>query len=225
MTAALTSVLTGLGPAALLVLFALVFAESGLLVGFFLPGDSLLFAAGLLTAAGLLQAPIAVLIVTIWVAAVLGDQTGYWIGGRLGRLRGRWLPRRHLAQAHVFFIRHGHVAVVLARFVPVVRTLTPVVAGAAAMPQRRFLAYNAAGGLAWSVVMCLAGYFLGGVPLVARHVDVLTVAVIVVSLLPAGTAVLRRRLLRQRAAELAPDALPDFPCSPCDDRNDEPVPL
>ena len=188
-----------LGPAAVLLLAAVVFAETGLLVGFFLPGDSLLFAAGLFVATGVVPVPLAVVVLVTFAAAVLGDQLAYTIGRRGGRsLLGSdrpWTRRmdHHLAAAAGFFERHGPKAVVLARFVPLARTFTPVVAGAAAMPRRTFTAYNMLGGLLWTAGMVLAGYLLGGVPLVARHVELMTVALASVSLIPAAAALLRRR--------------------------------
>lgn len=194
--------LSDLGPVAVLVLVAVVFAETGLLVGFFLPGDSLLFAAGLLVASGVLPVPLFVVIVATWAAAALGDQVAYWIGGRLGgRLftgRSRFISTKHVESARVFFEKHGHLAVILARFVPLARTFTPVVAGAVEMPRRRFTIYNVVGGLLWTTSMCLAGCFLGGVPLVANHVDIVTIGIIALSLLPAVLSFLRHRRNHRR---------------------------
>src|SRR4051812_12638403 len=138
------------GPLSLLVVMGIVFAETGLLAGFFLPGDSLLFSAGVLLAGGAIHLPFAVLAVGVVVAAFLGDQVGYLIGRRLGprlftRPDSRLFSRRHALRAHEFFQRHGAKAVVLARFVPIVRTFTPTVAGVGAMPYARFVSYNAIG--------------------------------------------------------------------------------
>lgn len=209
MTEFLIGVLTDLGPLSVLVLMLVIFAETGLLIGFFLPGDSLLFTAGLLVASGVLPVSLWVVILATWVAGALGDQVAYIIGGRLGQRlfaegRSRWISRTHLEAAHVFFERHGHKAVVMARFVPLVRTFTPVVAGAAEMPRRRFTVYNIAGGLLWTGGMATAGYFLGGVPIVANHVDLVAVAIIFVSLIPAAVTVLRHRA--GRAAEAGSEA-------------------
>ncbi len=183
----------------------IVFVETGLLVGFFLPGDSLLFAAGLLVASGAISSPLVVVILATWVAAVLGDQVAYSIGRRLGRRLfvpdgPRWISARHVEGARVFFERHGHSAVVLARFVPLARTFTPVVAGSVDMPRRRFTAYNVVGGLLWTAGMSVAGYFLGGVPFIARHIDLVTLGIIAVSLMPAAVSVIRRRRHRADAA-------------------------
>lgn len=198
MTSTLTSLLTDLGPASVLVLMLVIFAETGLLVGFFLPGDSLLFTAGLLVASGVLPVHLGVVILATWVAGVLGDQVAYLIGGGLGaRLftgrQPRWIPARHVESARVFFDHHGHKAVILARFVPLARTFTPVVAGAVEMPRRRFTVYNIIGGFLWTACMALAGYFLGGVPIVAQHVDIVTLGIIAVSLVPAAIAFIRAR--------------------------------
>lgn len=207
MSIMLISLMSGLGPLALLVLVAAIFVETGLLVGFFLPGDSLLFAAGLLVASHALPVPLAGVVGAVWVAGVLGDQVAYWLGKRLGpRLLGdrrpRWVSAKHVLAAQGFFGRHGHKAVILARFVPLVRTFTPVVAGAVGMSRRRFTGFNVVGGLAWVVSMCLAGYFLGGVPLIAHHVDLVVVGMIAFSLVPAAVSLLRRRRARRaRPAE------------------------
>ena len=185
MTLVLTPLLTVLGPFAVLLLAGVVFAETGLLVGFFLPGDSLLFAAGLFAAAGAIPVPVLVLGAAAWGAGVAGDQVAYAIGHRWGPglvARGggrrRWLDVRHLDAAQRFFERHGPKAIVLARFLPLVRTFTPVVAGAASMPRRRFTTYNVLGGLLWVAVMMAAGWFLGGVPWIAAHVELATMALI-----------------------------------------------
>jgi len=194
----LTPHLTGLGPVALLVVMAIVFAETGLLVGFFLPGDSLLFTVGVLTSAGVLGLPFGVVALGVFVAAVVGDQVGYLIGRRGGprvfnRPGSRLFSQAHADRAQAFFARHGARAVVLARFVPVVRTFTPVVAGVGRMPYRRFLAYNLLGALAWGVGVLTAGYFLGGVPFVAAHVELILLGVVAVSLVPAVVATVRHR--------------------------------
>ena len=160
---------------------AIVFAESGLLIGFFLPGDSLLFTAGFLASQGFLH--IGVLAALGIVAAVAGDTVGYAFGHPVGR---RLYRREHLRRAEAFFARHGGKAIVLARFIPVVRTFTPVVAGAGAMPYRQFVGYNVLGGFLWAVGVTLAGYFLGSaIPGVDRYLLPIIVAIVVASVLPA----------------------------------------
>ncbi len=168
---------------------ALVFAESGLLVGFFLPGDSLLFTAGFLASQGVLQ--IMPLAAFCFVAAVLGDSTGYAFGHSLGRRLytrpdSRLFRHEHLARAEAFFARHGGKAIVLARFVPVVRTFVPVVAGAGAMPYGQFIGFNVLGGFLWAVGVTVAGYFLGSaIPGVDRYLLPIIAVIVVVSVLPA----------------------------------------
>ena len=194
----LTTWLTELGPVALLVLMGLVFAETGLLVGFFLPGDSLLFAVGVLVAAGALAYPLWLVVLLAAVAAVLGDQVGYLLGRRFGprvfsRSGSRVLDPRHAERAQAFFAQHGPKAVILARFVPVVRTFTPTVAGVGRMSRRRFTAYNVVGAVAWTTLMVLGGYFLGGVPLVADHIEVVSLVLVALSLVPAGLSWWRER--------------------------------
>lgn len=198
MIAALTPFLMALGPVALLLMMGVVFAETALLIGFFLPGDSLLFTAGILTAAGVVHLPFWVMAVGLFAAAAAGDQVGFLLGRRWGprlfnRPDSRFFSRTHAERAHHFFARHGAKAVVLARFVPVVRSFIPVVAGAVRMPYRRFTVYNLGGALLWAVGLLTAGYFLGGVPIVAAHVELIAIAVVAFSLLPAGLALARRR--------------------------------
>jgi membrane-associated protein len=209
MTAALTALLSSLGPLAVVALAAVIFAETGLLIGFFLPGDSILFASGLLVASGAIPVPLFVVIAVTWAAAALGDQVAFWIGRRFGPQvlagrGGRWIPARHVEGSRAFFERHGPKAVILARFVPLARTFTPVVAGAVGMPRRRFTAYNLVGGLGWTSAMCLAGHWLGQVPVVAAHVDVFTVGIVVISVTPGAIALLWRR--RRGSASTSSDA-------------------
>ncbi len=198
MIPSLTPHLAGLGPVGLLLVMAVVFIETGLLVGFFLPGDSLLFTAGVLCASGGLGVPFWLVALGVFLAASAGDQVGYLIGRRLGprvftRPDSRLFSQRRADLARQFFARHGPRAVVLARFIPIVRTFTPVVAGVGAMPYPRFLAYNVIGALGWGVGVLSAGYFLGGVPFVAAHVEVILLGIVGLSLIPAGIAVLRHR--------------------------------
>jgi membrane protein DedA with SNARE-associated domain len=194
----LTPSLAAFGSLGLLVAMAIVFAETGLLVGFFLPGDSLLFTAGVLCSTGAFHLPFWLVALGVFAAAFAGDQLGYLIGRRLGprvfnRADSRLFARRHAERAQAFFDLRGSQAVVLARFVPVVRTFVPVVAGVGRMPYRSFLVYNAMGAAVWGVGLLTAGYFLGGIPFVAAHVEVIVLGVVALSLLPAAVAVLRHR--------------------------------
>ena len=187
-----------------LIIFGIVFAESGLLIGFFLPGDSLLFTAGMF-AAGTFSATfpdfhlnIWILLPGIFIAAVLGDQVGYLFGKKAGpalfrRPDSRLFKHEHLEKAQGFFLRHGPRAIVLARFVPIVRTFCPIVAGAGRMEYRVFVRYNLLGGFLWGVGVTLLGYFLGNVSLIAEHVELALILVVLVSLLPILIEVVRSR--------------------------------
>ena len=179
------------------VLVAIVFAETGLLIGFFLPGDSLLITAGLVAATG--QLNIWWLNVLLILAAVIGDSVGYSIGWRLGprlftREKSLLFNPKHVARTRDFYERHGAKTIVIARFVPIIRTFAPVVAGVARMPYRRFAAFNVWGGIGWVCGMTLFGYSLGRyVPGVMKHVDVVIIAVIAASLVPAVVEYVRHR--------------------------------
>ncbi|RYC14322.1 DedA family protein [Nocardioides zhouii] len=208
MIAALTPFLLMLGPVALLVAMGIVFAETGLLVGFFFPGDSLLFTLGVLAAGGLLHLPLWVVALGVALAAVAGDQVGYLLGRRFGpwiynRPESRWFSRSHAERAQSFFAKHGPKAVVLARFVPVVRTFTPVVAGVARMPRGRFTAYNVLGGLAWTLGLLGVGFYLGGISLIAAHVELFAIGMVALSLVPAAVGLIRHRSTRSAPTEVA----------------------
>ncbi|HKN47906.1 MAG TPA: VTT domain-containing protein [Candidatus Polarisedimenticolia bacterium] len=184
------------------VLFAIVFTETGLLVGLFLPGDSLLVIAGLVAAAGGLN--VWALMGLLTIAAVAGDSTGYAIGHRAGpilfrREQSLVFNPRHLVRTRDFYARYGAKTIVIARFVPIIRTFAPVVAGIGQMEYRRFLFYNVAGGLGWVILMTSAGYLLGrAIPNVGAYVHIVAGVVIVLSLVPIVTEVVRER--RRRSA-------------------------
>jgi membrane-associated protein len=183
-------------------LILIIFAESGLLVGFFLPGDSLLFTVGLLIADGrYLHLPLWLACVLISAAAVAGDQVGYLFGRRVGprlfsRPDSRLFKQQNLERAAEFFRRHGARSIVLARFVPVVRTFTPIVAGASRMPYRTFVWFNLLGGVLWGSGVTILGYFLGQIAFVHAHIELILIGVVAVSLLPIGVEVLRARRRR-----------------------------
>ena len=187
-------------------LLAIVFAESGLLVGFFLPGDSLLFTAGLLSSNGTLP-DVWILLVTIPVAAIAGDQVGYVIGRKAGpavfaRPDSRFFKQEYVEKSHDFFERYGGRTIILARFVPIVRTFAPVVAGTAQMDYRTFVTYNVIGGLAWGVGVTTLGYFLGQVDFVKTNIEVIILVIVLISVLPIAFELLRARRSAQRAASL-----------------------
>jgi membrane-associated protein len=181
----------------------IVFVETGLFVGFFLPGDSLLVTAGIFAAAGHLD--LGLLLSLVFLCAVGGDQLGYWIGRHAGQALYKredafLFKKRHLERAHEFYERYGGKTVVLARFVPIIRTFASPVAGAARMKYRRFLSYDVVGGFLWVWGMVLLGYFLGAViPEVDRHIHIVVAIVVVVSLLPAIIETIRQR--RRKAGE------------------------
>jgi membrane-associated protein len=182
-------------------LLAAVVIETGLLVGFFLPGDSLLFTAGVIAAQAHPLIPLWVLMLTIPVAAITGDQCGYLIGRAAGpavfdRPSAKRLGPVQLARAQSFFDRYGARTVLLARFVPVVRTITPVMAGASGMRYRTFTSYNVLGGMAWGLIVPLLGYFLGGIPFVRAHIESILIAVVAISVLPLVIGYLRGRQRR-----------------------------
>jgi membrane-associated protein len=192
----LTDVQTLVRVGGLTAMTIIVFAETGLMVGFFLPGDSLLFTAGALAAKA--HFSIVTLNAVLIVAAILGDTVGYWIGRRAGpalfrRPKSLLFNPDHLRRAHDFYQRHGGKTIVLARFIPIIRTFAPVVAGMGRMDYRRFVFFNVFGGIGWVVSMTLAGYFLGQVPFVQRHFEAVVLAVIFLSILPGVVAILRER--------------------------------
>jgi membrane-associated protein len=184
------------------VLVAIVFTETGLLIGFFLPGDSLLISAGLVAATGALN--IWWLNLLLIVAAVVGDSVGYAIGWRAGprlftRPKSLLFDPRHIERTRAFYVRHGAKTIVIARFVPIIRTFAPVVAGVGQMEYRRFLLYNVAGGVGWVTSMTWAGYLLGqAVPNIGDHIHVVVGIVIVLSVIPIVVEVVRER--RRRSA-------------------------
>jgi membrane-associated protein len=181
-------------------LFGIVFTETGLLIGFFLPGDSLLITAGVVAAAGGLN--IWLIDVLLIVAAVTGDSVGYAIGARLGprlfaRPKSLLFNPRHIERTRAFYARHGSKTIVIARFVPIIRTFAPVVAGVGQMEYHRFLLYNVAGGVGWVISMTWAGYLLGRViPNISDYVHIVVVVVIVLSVIPIGVEILRERRRR-----------------------------
>jgi membrane-associated protein len=177
-------------------LFAIVFCETGLVVTPFLPGDSLLFVVGTLAAAGGMD--IRVVMALLVAAALCGDNVNYWIGRWAGpkvfRLENsRWFNRRHLERTHAFYERYGGRAIILARFLPIVRTYVPFVAGIGAMSYARFLAFSVVGALAWVLSLCLAGYWFGNIPAVKQNLGVVIVGIVVLSVLPMAVALLRAR--------------------------------
>jgi membrane-associated protein len=190
-----------IGTFGLIGIMLILFAECGLLIGFFLPGDSLLFTAGLVTAggiAGLSLPPLWVLIVAFAVAAVLGNLVGYWIGFRAGpavfnKPDSRLFRAEYVERSHAFFERNGTKTIVLARFVPVVRTFATVMAGASRMDFRRYALFSLIGGVLWAGGITALGHWLGGVQVVRDHIELFVLGVVVVSLVPILAEYLRSR--------------------------------
>jgi membrane-associated protein len=179
----------GLGSWALVGILAIVFAECGLLIGFFLPGDSLLFIAGLLVSTGFIDTNIAIVCLLISIAAVAGNLTGYWIGRKAGpavfrRPDSRLFRSEYVDHTERFFDRHGPRAIVLARFVPIVRTFITVMAGVGRMNFRTYALYSTIGGILWGTGVTLLGYYLGNVTFVANHIELILIGVVALSLLP-----------------------------------------
>jgi len=183
----------------------IVFAETGLLVGFFLPGDSLLVTAGVFAGTG--QIDILHLNLVLMAAAILGDTVGYWFGRKTGpalfaRPKSPLFNPAHLRRAHDFYEKHGGKTIVIARFMPIVRTFAPIVAGMGQMEYRRFLAFNVFGGTLWVLSMTLIGYFLGQLPGVREHIEVVIVVVVFLSILPGIIAAVREWMKKRRAPDL-----------------------
>jgi membrane-associated protein len=174
---------------AYLLVAGIIFAESGLFFGFFLPGDSLLVTAGAIAALPTSPFNIWVLVALLFIAAVLGDNVGYWFGKTTGpmifnRKDSRFFKQKYLVQASEFYDRHGGKAIVLARFVPFVRTFAPIVAGAVGMDYKRFFGFNVIGGFLWAVGITLIGYFFGNIPFVKNNLEIAIVVIIILSILP-----------------------------------------
>ena len=171
-----------------LILFVIIFLETGLVITPFLPGDSLLFVAGALTIGGSLHAGWLILLLS--VAAVLGDTVNYWIGTLLApkilsQQKIRFIKREHIERTHAFFAKYGGKTIIMARFVPIIRTFAPFMAGVGTMSYKRFLAYNMVGGILWVCIGILSGYFFGNLPFVKKNFSLVILMIIVISLIPA----------------------------------------
>jgi membrane-associated protein len=190
---------------------AIVFAETGLLVGFFLPGDSLLFTAGLISAgglAGITLAPLWVLMILIPLAAIAGNLVGYWIGHRAGpavfnRPNSRLFKAEYVEQAHAFFEKYGARTILLARFVPIVRTFATVMAGASRMDFRVYALYSVIGGIVWGAGVTALGHWLGQVDLIRHNIELFAIVIVVISVIPIGIELLRARRRGQQGTDAA----------------------
>ncbi|MFL6205053.1 MAG: DedA family protein [Acidimicrobiales bacterium] len=190
--------------------WAVVFAESGLFFGFFLPGDALLFTAGFLASGPSsfpesLHLPLLPLVVGIWIAAIVGDQVGYVFGNRVGpalfsRPDSRFFKQANVDKAHEFFERYGPRAIVLARFVPIVRTFTPIVAGVSKMDYRTFVRWNIVGGTLWAWGVTLLGYFLGQIDVIEQNLEIAILLVVAISCTPIALELVKARRERRTTA-------------------------
>ena len=178
-------------------LFLIVFCETGLVVTPFLPGDSLLFVTGAVAAAGGMD--VVLVMATLVAAALCGDNVNYWVGRTLGlKVFSRFINPAHLRRTHEFYERHGGKTIIIARFVPIVRTYVPFVAGLGTMPYLRYLAFCVAGALLWVVSLCLAGYWFGNIPQVKSNLTIVILAIVAVSVSPGVIAWLRSRSVQRQ---------------------------
>ena len=203
-------------PWVVLLVCGIIFAETGLLIGFFLPGDSMLFTAGLLVATGTIQVNIWVLTALIIVAAIIGNQVGYLIGSKAGpalfnRPNSKLFKRENVESAHAFFEKHGGKALILARFVPIIRTFVPVIVGVAQMSKRKFFTYNVIGAVLWGGGVTLLGYLLGDkVPWVKDNLDIIFIAIVLVSVIPIAIEVVRGAIAKRQAEKYGTDVVDEF---------------
>ena len=196
----LAQIATDYGPWLYALLFAIIFAETGLVVFPFLPGDSILFIAGTVVAAAGLN--VHVLVTLLVLAAVFGDSLNYSIGHFIGprvfdEHDSRWFRQEHLRRTQAFYDKYGGVTIIIGRFVPIIRTFAPFLAGVAGMSYRRFLGYNVIGGVAWVASLVYAGYLFGNIPWVKNNLTLIVVAIVVVSLIPAVSTFLQERRSRR----------------------------
>ncbi|MBI5804979.1 DedA family protein [candidate division TA06 bacterium] len=192
----LTTIIQNYGTWTYLILFAIIFCETGLVVLPFLPGDSLIFAAGALAALGALD--IKWLIILMCLAAVAGDTVNYWIGWWVGpkifqKENVRLLNKKHLMEAHAFYEKYGGITIILARFMPFVRTFAPFVAGIGTMSYWRFMSYNVVGGILWINIFGWMGYYFGNLPYIKKNFSLVILAIVVISVMPAVIEYFKRR--------------------------------
>lgn len=204
--------LSGLGPYMLFGLCFIIFAECGLLVGFFLPGDSLLFTAGLFVASGLLDYPLWLVCLLVTVCAMVGNVVGYWIGWRAGpalfsKPESKIFKKEYVEKTHGFFDKYGARAIVMARFVPIVRTFITAMAGVGKMDPKKYFTYSLIGGIAWATGLTVLGYFLGQIEFVRKNLEMMLILIVLISVVPIIIEVIKARrerksLLAQEAAEI-----------------------
>lgn len=205
-----------LAPWVVLLVCGIIFAETGLLIGFFLPGDSMLFTAGLLVATGTIKVNIWLLVMLVIVAAIIGNQVGYLIGSKAGpaifnKPNSKLFKRENVESAHAFFEKHGGKALILARFVPIIRTFVPVIVGVAQMSKRKFFVFNVIGAVLWGGGVTLLGYFLGDTfPWVRENLDIIFIAIVLVSVIPIGIEVIRGVIAKRQAEKYGTGLVEEF---------------
>ncbi|MFL6118263.1 DedA family protein [Actinophytocola sp.] len=203
-------ILRGMGGWALAVLCLIIFAECGLLIGFFLPGDSLLFVAGLFVATGTIETPLWLVCALVTVCAFVGNVCGYWIGSKVGpslfnKPNSKLFKREHVAKTHEFFEKYGARAIIMARFVPIVRTFITATAGVGRMDAKRFFSYSAVGAFLWASGVTILGYFLGEVDFIEKNIDAMAILIVLISVIPIAIEVLKARREKKQATKLAND--------------------
>jgi membrane-associated protein len=191
------------GGAVYLILFLVIFIETGLIVMPFLPGDSLLFTAGLFARLGYLN--MAYLVTLLFIAAVVGDNTNYWVGRKIGlraiqiRIRGKRLVKQeNIDKTHGFYEKYGAKTIIMARFIPIVRTFAPFVAGIAEMNYRKFLSFDVLGGAIWILSLTFAGYFLGEIPWIRKNIELVALGIIFISILPIIVEVIKAKMKKHK---------------------------
>ncbi|WP_024817255.1 DedA family protein [Arthrobacter sp. 31Y] len=204
-----------LGPWVVLLVCAIVFAETGLLVGFFLPGDSMLFTAGLLVSTGAIEFNLWAMCAMIIVAAIIGNQTGYLIGSKAGpaifnKPDSRLFKKENVESAHAFFEKHGGKALILARFVPIIRTFVPVIVGVAQMDKRKFFLFNVIGAVLWGGGVTLLGAWLGQFEWVGNNIDIIFIVIVLISVIPIFIEIGRGFMAKRRAAAEGTDPVEEF---------------
>jgi membrane-associated protein len=204
------TILRGMGGWALAVLCLIIFAECGLLIGFFLPGDSLLFVAGLFAATGAIATPVWAVCVLVTVCAFVGNVCGYWIGSKAGpalfsKPNSKLFKQEYVDKTSEFFDKYGTRAIVMARFVPIVRTFITAMAGIGRMDPKKYFLYSAIGGVAWATGVTLLGAFLGKIPFVAKNIEPMLVLIVLISVIPIIIEVVRARRENKRLLQAAAD--------------------
>lgn len=204
-------ILRGMGGWALAVLCLIIFAECGLLVGFFLPGDSLLFVAGLFVATGAIATPLWLVCVLVTICAFVGNVCGYWIGAKAGpalfnKPNSKLFKKEYVDKTHEFFDKYGARAIVMARFVPIVRTFITAMAGVGRMDGKKYFTYSAIGGVLWASGVTILGYFLGEIPFVEKNIEAMLVLIVLLSVIPIIIEVLKARREKKKLAEAGADA-------------------